>query len=44
MKKIKYIILGAGVSGLVFAATLKRNNENNFIIIDKESSVGGLCL
>ena len=43
MKKIKYIILGAGVSGLAFAATLKRNNENNFIIIDKESSVGGLC-
>ena len=43
MKKIKYIILGAGVSGLVFAATLKRNNENNFVIIDKESGVGGLC-
>ncbi|MBT4731429.1 NAD(P)/FAD-dependent oxidoreductase, partial [Candidatus Woesearchaeota archaeon] len=43
MKKVKYIILGAGVSGLAFAATLKRKNENNFIILDKESSVGGLC-
>ncbi|MBT5399060.1 NAD(P)-binding protein [bacterium] len=43
MKKIKYIIFGAGVSGLSFAATLKRNNENDFIIIDKEPNVGGLC-
>ena len=39
MKKVKYIILGAGVSGLAFAATLKRKNENNFIILDKESSL-----
>ena len=42
-KVSKYIILGAGPSGLAFAATLKRNGEDDFIIIDKEDSVGGLC-
>ena len=43
MKKVKYIILGAGVSGLAFASTLKKKGEDDFIIIDKENSVGGLC-
>jgi len=36
MKKVKYIILGAGVSGLAFASTLKKKGEDDFIIIDKE--------
>jgi len=40
MKKIKYLILGAGVSGLSFANFLK---NNDFLIIEKESKAGGYC-
>lgn len=36
--KVKYLIVGAGVSGLSFASKVK-----DYLIIEKESEVGGLC-
>lgn len=43
MKKYKYVILGAGPSGLSFANRLRANGEQNFIILEKEQNAGGLC-
>lgn len=40
MNKIKYLILGAGVSGLTFASRL---NNDEYCIIDKENEPGGYC-
>ena len=40
MKKIKYIILGAGVSGLAFANNI---SSNDYLIIEKENEAGGYC-
>ena len=39
MGKIKYLIIGAGISGLTFANYIK----NDYLILDKESEVGGYC-
>jgi protoporphyrinogen oxidase len=41
--KVKFIIIGAGPAGLAFAATLKKNGEESFIILEKEKEAGGLC-
>ncbi len=43
MRKTKYLILGAGPSGLTLGRKLKDNGENDFIILEKESVAGGLC-
>ena len=40
---MKYIILGAGPAGLTFANKLLLANEESFIVLDKESTAGGLC-
>ena len=40
---MKYIILGAGPSGLTIANLLKRAGINSFLVLEKESEVGGLC-
>lgn len=40
MKKVKYLILGAGISGLSFARSIK---DNNYLLIEKENRAGGLC-
>lgn len=40
MQKVKYLILGAGISGLTFAS-LKTGND--YLIIEKENTIGGLC-
>ena len=39
MNNIKYLIIGAGISGLTFANYIK----DNYVIIEKESEVGGYC-
>lgn len=39
-KKVKYLILGGGVSGLSFA--LEKRKED-YLIIEKEKEIGGLC-
>lgn len=42
--KTNYLILGAGPAGLSFANLLKRYKKNvDFLILEKEDSVGGLC-
>lgn len=42
MKK-KYVILGGGPAGLSFAQSLKKKGINDYILIEKEEEVGGLC-
>ena len=37
--KIKYLIIGGGISGLTLANYLK----DNYLIIEKENEVGGYC-
>ena len=39
VKEIKYLIIGAGVSGLTFANYIK----DNYLILEKEPEVGGYC-
>ena len=43
MNKVRYLILGAGPSGLAFARTLLDQGENSFLILEKEEIAGGLC-
>jgi protoporphyrinogen oxidase len=40
MGKVKYLIIGAGVSGLGFANFI---NDDDFLILEKESEAGGYC-
>lgn len=40
MKKVKYLIIGAGISGLSFAY-LKRNED--YLIVEKDTVPGGIC-
>jgi len=42
-ERIKYLILGAGPSGLAFAHTLMAGGEDSFLVLEKESLPGGLC-
>lgn len=41
--KVKFLVLGAGPSGLAFAWTLKNNGIDSFLILEKEKTAGGLC-
>lgn len=41
MMEYEFIILGAGFSGLCLGAKLKQKGYHNFIILEKESSIGG---
>lgn len=43
MNKVKFLILGAGPSGLSFARQLQLCGEESFLLLEKESLVGGLC-
>lgn len=40
MRKVKYLIIGAGVSGLGFANFIK---SDDFLILEKENEAGGYC-
>lgn len=40
---MKYLILGAGPAGLTFANRLKQMGEDSFLVLERESVVGGLC-
>ena len=40
---MKYIILGAGPAGLTFANSLLQSKRDNFVILEKELTAGGLC-
>lgn len=39
MENVKYLIIGAGISGLTFANYIK----NDYLILEKEAEVGGYC-
>ncbi len=41
--KVKYLILGAGPSGLSFAHTLLAGGEDSFLVLEREAEAGGLC-
>ncbi len=43
MVKTKYLILGAGPSGLTLGRSLKDKGITDFIILEKENEAGGLC-
>ncbi len=43
MKNVRTIILGAGPSGLALASALLANGDDDWVVFDKEDSVGGLC-
>lgn len=43
MKKLKYLVLGAGPSGLSFANCLHNAGERNYLVLEAESEAGGLC-
>lgn len=40
---MKFCILGAGPSGLAFAAALQHAGCDSFVLLEKESEAGGLC-
>ena len=40
---MKYLILGGGPAGLTVANRLLQNSETDFLLLEKESEVGGLC-
>ena len=37
-------IIGAGVAGIAMASALQNANYTNFVVYDKQSSIGGLWL
>ena len=39
MKQVKYLIIGAGISGLTAANYLKKD----YLLIEKENEPGGYC-
>lgn len=43
MKEYKYVILGAGPTGLAFAHTLHTLGENSFVVLEANATAGGLC-
>ncbi len=40
MREVKYLILGGGITALSFVNFL---NSQNYLIIEKENSLGGYC-
>lgn len=40
MKKVKYLIIGAGISGLSFAS---QKNSEDYLLVEKEAEPGGYC-
>ncbi|WP_304206755.1 NAD(P)/FAD-dependent oxidoreductase [Fusobacterium perfoetens] len=40
MKKVKYLVIGAGITGLSFAKSLK---SDDYMIIERDNRIGGLC-
>ena len=40
---MKYLIIGAGPSGLAFANRLLERGEKDFLVLEEENEAGGLC-
>jgi protoporphyrinogen oxidase len=43
MQRTKFLILGAGPAGLTTANCLLQKGEENFLVLEKENTAGGLC-
>ncbi|MEK9135112.1 MAG: FAD-dependent oxidoreductase [Patescibacteria group bacterium] len=43
MKKVEFLILGAGVSGIFCAKNLLNKRKKNLLVLEKENRAGGLC-
>jgi len=43
MRNVRFCILGAGPSGLAFAAALAKAGCDSFVLVEKEAEAGGLC-
>jgi protoporphyrinogen oxidase len=43
LQNVRFLILGAGPAGLATGASLLRRGEKSFLILEKESTAGGLC-
>lgn len=43
MKKVKYLVLGAGPAELTVANRLKQLGEEDFVVVEQEHEAGGLC-
>lgn len=43
MREVKYLILGAGPAGLAFANRLRQRGCRDFLLVEQEKEVGGLC-
>ena len=43
MKRVKYLIIGAGISGLTFAGAVETENSGDYLIVEKENEIGGYC-
>lgn len=43
MRKVKYLILGGGPTGLTIANLFLQAGETSFLLLEKEDEVGGLC-
>jgi protoporphyrinogen oxidase len=43
MEHVKYLILGAGPTGLSVAHTLLDRGERSFLVVEREPEAGGLC-
>jgi protoporphyrinogen oxidase len=43
MRHVRFCILGAGPSGLAFAAALEQAQCDSFVVIEKQGEAGGLC-
>lgn len=41
VKKVKFLIIGAGLSGLVTANALREHGEEDFIILEARNRTGG---
>lgn len=41
--KVDKLIIGGGISGIFLGLELKKRNDNNFLILEKEDRPGGLC-
>lgn len=40
MRSVDYLIIGGGITGLTFAGKI---DTNNYVIVEKEDTLGGLC-
>ncbi len=40
---MKFLVLGAGPAGLTFANKMLQEGEDNFIVLEREETAGGLC-